>query len=147
MCDWKRALALGFIMWLVPFVVSFMLYSRDGKMLVSQAFFDSVMIFTGSLVGAVCVVRYFRRVRSDFAKEGLIVGAIWLVENWALDIAILLPMSKMALGDYFMNIGLGYFAMFFTAAAVGFSAEYVKTGWKGISEAVQKKPEPKSRRY
>lgn len=33
---------------------------------------------------------------------------VWLVINWILDLVVLVPMAKMAIGIYFAHIGLRY---------------------------------------
>ncbi|MBF3317536.1 hypothetical protein ISU75_18600, partial [Leptospira borgpetersenii serovar Hardjo-bovis] len=46
-------------------------------------------------------------------------GFIWLTINWGLDFLILLPMSKMNVEDYFIQIGLRYLTMIFISFTVG----------------------------
>jgi hypothetical protein len=51
-------------------------------------------------------VRYFWKVEQNHAREGFYIGVLWLVLNWALDIATLVPMNDLAVGTYFTEIGL-----------------------------------------
>ena len=51
------------------------------------------MIVVGSAVGVALLVLWFREVHENYLKEGITVGIIWLIITWALDIAILLPLS------------------------------------------------------
>ncbi len=110
----------GFIAWLVPFVASFLFYTKDG-LTINIFLFKSIMIVVGSITAAVLLIIYFKRVRSNFIREGIIVGAVWFVLNILLDLLILLPMSGISIPDYFTQIGLGYLSMPAMSIAVGAS--------------------------
>ena len=70
--------------------------------------FKTIMLVIGGVAGAIFIVQYFKDVRQNFIREGLIVGITWLVINWFLDFVILIPMSDMAVYDYWIQIGLRY---------------------------------------
>lgn len=103
-----RLVLYGLVSWLVPFAASFALYSKQGVMLVDVQFFDSLMFVVGSLTAAVLLVSYFKHVRAGYAREGAVVGISWLAINLALDVLILLPMSKMSVMQYLTQVGLSY---------------------------------------
>ena len=115
----KHALLYGFLVWLVPFAAAIPFYSRDGELTVDIFLFKTIMIIVGSLIGAHLLVRYFRRVEKNQIREGIYVGALWLLMNWALDFATLVPMNDMAVGVYFSEIGLRYLTMPIFAFAIG----------------------------
>ena len=115
----KHTLLYGFLVWLVPFVAAFGFYSRDGELTIDIFLFKTIMIIVGSLIGAYLLVRYFRRVEQNHLREGVYVGVLWLVLNWALDFATLVPMNDMAMGAYFSEIGLRYLTMPIFAVAIG----------------------------
>lgn len=54
-----RNILYGFLSWLIPFVVSVLLYTRDGKPVVEILFFKSIMVVVGSVSAAVLLVCYF----------------------------------------------------------------------------------------
>ncbi len=60
----------GFLTWLIPFVVSFFFYSKEGQPLIDIFLFKSIMIVVGSLTGASLLVLYFRGLKKDYLKEG-----------------------------------------------------------------------------
>jgi hypothetical protein len=104
----KKVIGFGLLTWFVPFIMAFAFYSPDGEIWIGQDLFKSVMIVVASLVGSLLLVRYFKSVQSSYLKEGVNIGLVWLAINLALDIIILLPMSKMAFDQYIAQIGLRY---------------------------------------
>ena len=104
-----KLVLFGIAMWVVPFVASFFFFDpATQKLTVDETFFKSIMIVLSSILGACLLVEYFKGVKTNFVKEGILVGAVWLAINWALDILILLPMSRMDIPTYFMQIGIRY---------------------------------------
>lgn len=101
----------GFLAWLIPFVASFFFYTKEGKLTIDIFLFKSIMIVVGSVSAAFLLVSYFKKIRADYFKEGIIVGLTWFGLNILLDIIILIPMSRMSLPDYFAQIGLRYLAI------------------------------------
>jgi uncharacterized membrane protein YpjA len=79
-----------------------------GELSIDIYLFKSIMIIIGGVAAAIFIIVYFNEVSSDFVKESIILGVSWLVINLILDLLILIPMSKMTLGDYFVQIGIRY---------------------------------------
>jgi hypothetical protein len=103
--------AFGFIAWLVPFLVSFLFFDQTGTLIVGQAFFKSVMTVVGSIVAVVLLFSYLQKISVNYLKESILVAVVWFAMSIILDIVILLPMSKMDIVTYSLNIGLGYLAI------------------------------------
>ncbi len=103
-----KKIGYGFIIWVVPFISAIPLL---GLMESDQIFFKTLMTVIGGLVGAVCVALYFKKVEKDYLREGIELGLVWLIINWLLDFAALLPLSKMPYLQYFKEIGLRYLVM------------------------------------
>ncbi|EPG75115.1 hypothetical protein LEP1GSC058_0134 [Leptospira fainei serovar Hurstbridge str. BUT 6] len=114
-----RVLLFGFLVWLIPFVIAFGFYSPDGKLQTDIFLFKTVMILVGNATGCYFLFLISKRVTLPALKPFLIIGVIWLLENLGLDMLILVPMSKMNLHDYFIQIGLRYFVILFVSTAVG----------------------------
>mgnify|MGYP001078326439 CR=1 FL=1 len=106
----------GLLTWLIPFIVSVPIYSGIDVFL-----FKSIMIVVGSAVGAALLVLWFREMHENYLKEGITVGIIWLIINWALDIAILLPLSGSTVSVWFMEIGLRYLVIPIMTMALGYA--------------------------
>ena len=115
---WK-VIALGFLVWLVPFLVSFLFYTPGGNISIDLQAFKTVMLLTSQAVGAITLWYYFRSARKDFVRTGLIVGFVWLLVNWALDFLTLILMFQQPLGQYFLYTGLLYLGMPITTTLLG----------------------------
>ena len=114
-----RNILYGFIAWLIPFAASFFFYTREGKLTIDIFLFKTIMIIVGSITGSILLIFYFRKIETDFFKEGIAVGAVWFSLNILLDLAVLIPMSGMSLPVYFTQIGLRYLVMPAMSMAVG----------------------------
>ena len=97
---------LGFLVWLIPFVVSCIIYPLKTSL---PALFESIMPVVVVICTVVFSVVYLRKGKANFLKEGIVVGIIWLVICLVFDLLLFMegPM-KMSLADYMMDIGLVY---------------------------------------
>ncbi len=97
---------LGFLVWLIPFVVSCIIYPLKTSL---PALFESIMPVVVVICTVVFSVVYFRKVKAGFLKEGIVVGIIWLAVSLVLDLLLFMegPMKK-PFGDYIMDIGVVY---------------------------------------
>ena len=114
-----RAVLYGFLAWLIPFLSSLFFYTREGKLTIDIFLFKSIMIVVGSVSAAYLLISYFKKIETDFLKEGIVLGVMWFGLNIGLDLLVLLPMSGMAIPEYFAQIGLRYLAMPAMSIAVG----------------------------
>jgi len=112
-----RMIGYGVISWAIPYVTAVALLPLIHR---DPAFFKTIMIVEGSMVGAILVVAYFQKVEGSFLREGIALGAVWVLVNWLLDYVALLPFTKMPLGRYFMEIGFEYLGIFAPTIAVGY---------------------------
>jgi len=99
----------GVLVWLIPFLVSWPLYSPKGEPLYDLQVIRSILIVVGSLVGALLALRYFRDTEKDLAREGAILGISWFVINSVLDIIVLVYLLKgMDLSAWAGQTGIRY---------------------------------------
>ena len=106
----------GFLTWLIPFGVSVLIYPIHDS---QRPLFESIMPVVVTLCAVGFAILYFRRVRVDFLREGVLTGVAWLAINILLDLLMFMqgPM-KMPLADYMMDIGLTY--LIIPTVTVGF---------------------------
>lgn len=116
----KRAVVLGFLSWLIPFVASIPFYSKDGKLLIPFDLFQTIMSVTGVLSGMILLIFYFKKVKKNYLRDGIAIGVMWYFINILFDMLILVPMSKMPLQTYFNEIGFEYLSIFIMATGVGY---------------------------
>ncbi len=105
---WLRILLSGIVTWLIPFLVAIPFYQPDGTMLTDPALFKSIMVVTGGLTGSLLLIHLFRQETGQYLRLGIITGSAWIVINWLLDSAILIPMSGDDIPAYLADIGLRY---------------------------------------
>jgi len=115
-----KNLWLGFLSWLIPFIISFLFYKPGGELLVPYATFKSTITVVGALSGCYLLFRYFKYVDSSFIRNGMIVGLSWFAINLILDAIILIPMMKTTFTNYFMTIGISYFSIPTISTTMGF---------------------------
>jgi len=114
-----KNLLYGFLAWLIPFVSAFLFYTKDGGLRIDIFFFKTIMILVGLISVAFLLVSYFKKIKNNFIKEGIIVGVVWFVLNLILDLLVLIPMSGMSISDYLTQIGLRYLTMPTMSIAIG----------------------------
>ncbi len=115
-----RNILYGFFAWLIPFVASFFFYTREGTLTIDIFLFKSIMIIVGLISAAFLLISYFKKIDSNYLKEGIVVGIVWFGINILLDLLVLIPMSGMSIADYFTQIGLRYLVIPVMTIMVGF---------------------------
>jgi hypothetical protein len=108
MKKYLRAGVFGVLTWLIPFVVALFFYTREGQLTINETTFKTIMIVVGAVTGAFLLVLYFKKIEQNFLTAGIIIGILWFAINILLDLLVLVPMSKMPIGTYFLHIGLRY---------------------------------------
>ena len=104
---WKRAAVLGFLSWMIPFVISFIVFPLKKA---NAPLFGTLMSLVVLLTAAALLNRYFRN-RPVSVNEAVRVGALWLAINLLIDYPMFAygPMKMTAWG-YYSEIGLNYLA-------------------------------------
>lgn len=109
MSSWRRALLLGLLIWFVPFVVAFAAFSLKEK---NYPLFESIMPVALAMIVVLCSLWYFRKVDRVMAREGLILGGLWMLISIAIDLPLMLsPPMNYTLAQYFADVGLTYLLM------------------------------------
>ncbi|MEZ5334535.1 MAG: hypothetical protein R2741_04485 [Methanolobus sp.] len=122
MNKYLKMILYGFILWMIPFIVSFAFVDRQGNFVIDETFFKSIMVVTGALVGVILAVRYFRDVETNYVNEGIILGVIWLVINLGLDLSMVFGgFFQMGVAEYFTDIGMRYLSMPIYTIGMGYS--------------------------
>lgn len=114
-----RNVWLGFVSWLIPFAIAFFCYSSDGKLIMEQSTFKSLMVISGAVSASYLLYHFFKVVNSRFILSGFVVGLSWFGINILLDSLILIPIMKISFTTYFMAVGLGYIAIPAISVAMG----------------------------
>ena len=112
MNKYLKIVLFGFLVWLIPFIASFLFVDQSGNFLISVTFFKSIIIVVGGLVGVTLAVTYFKEIGTDHVKEGVTIGVVWLVINLGLDLVLVsMGFFPMTVTQYFADIGLRYLSI------------------------------------
>ncbi len=115
-----KATLFGFLIWLIPLLISFVFYNQERQLVIDQTFFKSIMVITLSTVVILLCSSYFKRLKDMYLRQGLFVGVWWLAINLTLDAVILLPWLKIGFADYFMQTGIRYLTMPITTLGISY---------------------------
>ncbi len=116
-----RTTILGFISWFVPLAVSFLFFDSNGQLLIPQPLFKSMMVVVSGALGALLLVLAFRKLPLS-PETGFALGLYWLALNLSLDLAILVPFTKMPIVVYLYDIGIRYLVIPVFGTAIGVAA-------------------------
>lgn len=102
-----KIILYGFLVWLVPFAVSFIIFPLRASM---RPLFESIMPLVLTIIVVILSYYYLKNLETNLVKEGVLIGLSWLAINLIIDLMLFLPASPMQMNilDYFMDIGLTY---------------------------------------
>ena len=101
----KRAFIYGFLLWIIPFLASVLIFPLKKT---DPAFFQSILGVFSITLAVILTVHYFRKTQGNL-KEGIFLGLIFAVISWFFDFLFFIwgPI-KMPLLTYIKEIGIGY---------------------------------------
>jgi hypothetical protein len=112
----KRALLYGFLLWLIPFIVGFLVFPlRESE----RPLFETIMAVTVAVAVVVLSILYFGKMDGGYFKEGVRIGILWFLISIAIDLLMFMwgPM-KMTFRDYMFDIGFTY--LIYPTVTIGF---------------------------
>ena len=118
MNKYVKLVGFGFLIWLIPFLVSFVIFPLRNT---NRPLFESIMPVVLVLAVMIISVLYFKKIEKESLKEGLIAGVLWFVLSLAIDTMLFLPSSPMQMSfiDYMMDIGLTYLIILIIPIGIG----------------------------
>ena len=118
MNKYVKLAGFGFLIWLMPFLVSFVIFSLKSS---NRPLFESIMPVVLVLAVMTSSVLYFKKIEKDSLKEGIIAGVLWFVLSLVIDLLLFLPASPMQMSfvDYMMDIGLTYLIIIIIPIGIG----------------------------
>jgi len=118
MNKYVKLVAFGFLIWLIPFLVSFVIFPLRNT---NRPLFESVMPVVLVFAVMIISVLYFKKIEKESLKEGLIAGVLWFVLSLVIDLMLFLPASpmQMSFSDYMVDIGLTYLIILMIPIGIG----------------------------
>ena len=107
MKSWRKVVLFGFLIWLIPFIVAFAIFFIHDS---NRPLFESIMAVTVTCSAMILGLNYMKSIRSDFLREGAVLGIAWFLISILIDTPMTLlggPM-QMTFGDYMSDIGITY---------------------------------------
>lgn len=116
-----KIILYGFLVWLVPFIVSFFIYPLKTA---GNPLFESIMPLVITLMVVTLSYQYLKTLKTDLIREGIIIGIVWFVINIAIDMVLFLPASPMhmSLTSYMGDIGVTYIMIPMITIGMGYMA-------------------------
>lgn len=106
MASVRKAILLGLLVWLIPFIVAFIAFPLKNSW---RSLFESIMPLALALVVVACARLYFRGIAARGMREGLLLGLVWFAICVAIDLPLMLsPPMNYSLSEYAADIGLTY---------------------------------------
>ena len=120
MPKYRRLVGYGFLIWLIPFVVSFIIDPLKDEY---PLLFDSIMPVVISIIAVIFSIIYFKKIDINFVKEGALIGLIWFAISIIIDLIMFLPESSMQMTfeNYMMDIGVTYLIIPVITIGLGYS--------------------------
>jgi len=108
----------GFLIWLIPFLVSFVIFPLRSS---NRPLFESIISVILVFAVMICSVLYFKKGENQSIYDGIIAGVIWFFISILIDLLLFLPSSPMQMSfiDYMTDIGLTYLIIFIIPFGVG----------------------------
>lgn len=102
----KLVFLYGFLIWLIPFIVSFIIFPIHEN---DRTLFESIMPVVLTISTVLFSILYLKKVETKFLKEGILLGVIWFLISFIIDQFLFSAMPmKMSFIDYIKDIGLTY---------------------------------------
>jgi hypothetical protein len=106
MTSWRKAILLGFLVWLIPFAAALTISPLKESW---RLLFESIMPVVLSAVVALLTFIYFHVVEGRWLREGLLLGFLWFAMSVLIDLPLMLgPPLNMPLAEYVADIGVTY---------------------------------------
>ncbi len=107
MLSWGKAIGMGVLVWLIPFVIAFLIFPLHEN---ARPLFESIMALAVASAAVFFGLKYLKTVNPIAPGAGLTMGLLWFVICLLIDAPLMLlggPM-KMSLGAYMADIGVTY---------------------------------------
>lgn len=118
MKKYMKLIGFGLLIWLIPFIVSFLIKNvRDNNRILFESIMPVIVVFAV----VVFSILYFKKIEKNWIQEGIIAGIIWFIISVLIDLLMFLPESPwhMSFIDYMIDIGLTYLIIIITPVGYG----------------------------
>jgi len=113
-----KIILFGFLIWLSIFIGAMFIFKLHES---DRVFFETLISVISTIIVVLFTVLYFKKTQTNFLKEGIRIGIIWMFVNLIIDIPMFSfgPM-KVPLWDYFKDIGFMYISIPVITTTIGY---------------------------
>jgi hypothetical protein len=117
-----KIVGFGFLIWLIPFIASLIIYPLKISF---NPLFESIMPVLITITVVLIAALYFRDVDTKFLNEGIKIGLTWFIISILIDLILFMPSSPMQMSftNYMMDIGLTYLIIPIVTVGMGYMAD------------------------
>ncbi len=107
MKSYKSSILYGFLIWLIPFIVAFLIFPIRTS---NRVLFESIMPVVVTICVVLFSILYFSKVTANFFREGILLALFWFGISLVIDLLMFMPESpmKMSFTNYMVDVGLTY---------------------------------------
>lgn len=122
MNKYLKIVLYGFLVWLVPFIVSFFIYPLKTS---GSPLFESIMPLIITIIVVALAYLYLKATEKNFIIEGIMIGSAWFIISIAIDLVLFLPPSPMQMNitNYMMDIGVTYIMIPVITIGMGYMSQ------------------------
>ncbi len=115
-----RTILFGFLIWFIPALVATLLWDvTKNEPIIDILWFNAVLGAVWSLNFALFAFLYFKGLRDDYSKYGLIAGVNWYIMNFLLDFLVVVLILKLGISAFLPGI-LVYINNLVLAVMIGY---------------------------
>ena len=117
-----KIVLFGFLVWLIPFMVSFFIYPLKTPM---YSLFESIMSVLIAVAAVIFSYFYFKDIGANFVREGVVTGIVWFIIAIMIDLVMFMPASPMHMNftEYMMTVGVKYLIIPVVTIGSGYLAQ------------------------
>lgn len=118
-----KLILFGFLVWMLPFLVSVVIFPMKTF---NNPLFESIMPVIITLTVVTFSYFYLNDIKGNFAREGFVTGLVWFIISIVIDLLLFIPPSPMQMSftSYIMDVGLTY--LIIPIVTVGFAYQSKK---------------------
>lgn len=121
----KKSILFGFLVWLLPFIVAFLIYPIHES---HRPLFESIMPLVITISVVIFSYLYFKNIDKNVKAEGAKLGVVFLLISLTIDLIMFIPNSPMHMNllDYISDIGLTYLMIPVITIGMGYAIDREK---------------------
>lgn len=126
-----KLILVGFLVWLVPFLVSVVIFPLKTS---NSSLFEAIMPVVIVLTVVTFSYLYLKDIKGNFVKEGIVTGLVWFIISIVVDLLLFLPPSPMQMSftGYIMDIGLTYLIIPIITVGLGYQSQKISGRFENL---------------